>query len=102
MIDDLYLKKETLQPIICGVGRSLLQLTEFYVFYGNVFYKLSNVVTCVDVAFKIFHVLNLRYSEDCKNIWLFFQQYFYNIEVKIVEKSTVLVSVLNDMKAINI
>lgn len=98
IIDDLYIKKQTLQPIICGIGKCLLHLDDFYVFYGNVFYKLSNLITCVDVAFKIFYVLNLKYPEDCKNVWLFFQQYFYDIEVKSSNKSTILACILNDIK----
>lgn len=91
-------KKETLQPLICCVGEDVMQIKEYFIYYGSVFYKFENILKCFDVAFKIFHVLNLEYPVNCKNVYLFFQECIYNIALKNCEKTTILSSVLNDIK----
>lgn len=74
-------RKETLQPLIVGIGNDLLTLTEFIVFYDDIKYKFTNFIAALDCCFKIFYVLNLRHPKDSYNFWLFIQKYFYEIEL---------------------
>ncbi|XP_075157317.1 uncharacterized protein LOC142230560 isoform X2 [Haematobia irritans] len=101
LIDTLYLQKETLQPIICCVGKSVFSITHCFVYYGSVFYKLNGILTCVDIAFKTFNVLNIHYPRHCKTVWSFLQYHFYGIKLKNEEKTSVLTSFLADLKKLN-
>ncbi|XP_036321085.1 uncharacterized protein LOC118736993 isoform X2 [Rhagoletis pomonella] len=98
MVDENYKGKSTIQPIICAIGMSLFESNEYFVYFANIFYKFDNVIKCIDVCFKIFHVLNLKYPSECKSIWFFVQQYFYDIALESHEKSTSLCAILSDLK----
>ncbi|XP_017476008.1 PREDICTED: uncharacterized protein LOC108366200 isoform X3 [Rhagoletis zephyria] len=98
MVDENYKGKSTIQPIICAIGMSLLESNEYFVYFANIFYKFDNVIKCIDVCFKIFHVLNLKYPSECKSIWFFVQQYFYDIALESHEKSTSLCAILSDLR----
>lgn len=91
---------QTLQPILCGVGTSYIELTDVYVFYANIFYKLPNIVQAVDVAFKIFQVLDLQYPLDCQTVWRFLQSYIYEFPLNNKEKDNILVTILNDIQTL--
>lgn len=90
---------ETFLPILAGVGEveSMFDLSEYYVFCGNVCYKLENIIHSLDIAFKMFNVLNLRYPPHCKLVWFFIQEYFYEIKIPTQEKSNSLAELLNDV-----
>lgn len=71
-------EKTTLQPLIIVVGENHLNLSEFYVYFDEVKFKLFNFVSSLDLCFKIFHVFNVKYPENCEGVWNFFQKYFFN------------------------
>ncbi|XP_067613945.1 uncharacterized protein [Eurosta solidaginis] len=100
MVDENYKDKDTIQPIICVIGENFFECKEYFVYFANIFYKFDNVIKCVDVCFKIFHVLNLKYPFECKSIWLFIQQFFYDFTLKSHEKSSTLCTVLNYIKKV--
>ncbi|XP_075165203.1 uncharacterized protein LOC142237695 [Haematobia irritans] len=97
-IDEFFKNKQTLQPIICGIGPSKTHFVEIFVYYGNIFYKLPSLVLALDVCFKIFCVLDLKYPEYCQNIWLFLQEHIYEIKLGDIDKTPNLVAILNDIK----
>ncbi|XP_075148254.1 uncharacterized protein LOC142229060 [Haematobia irritans] len=97
-IDYYFKNKQTLQPIICGIGQSHTNFNELFVYYGNIFYKVANHVLALDTCFKLFNVLDLKYPDSCKNVWLFLQQHIYEIVVDDSEKTPILVTILNDIK----
>lgn len=77
----------TLQPIIVVVGESLIKVTEFYVYCDGLKFKFSSFVKCLDMCFKIFHVLNFQYPIYCKGVWNFIQMFFYKIKTPYYENS---------------
>lgn len=79
---------------------SSTDLTEFFVFYANIFYKLPNLVFALDVAFKTFQVLDLKYPKECQTVWRYFRSYIFEIPVTNNEKDNVLVTILNDIRNI--
>lgn len=98
MTDISYNDKNTIQPLICAIGNNIFDLTEFYVYFSDIFYKFENIVKCIDICFKIYHVLDLKYPCHCKLIWTLLQQYLYDIKLNCDEKSSSLSALLNDLK----
>lgn len=81
-LKQILLKREqTLQPVIVVVGCSLTELNEFYLQFDNIKYKFDHFLPALDCCFKIFHILNLQYSNSCANVWTFIQKYFYEISL---------------------
>ncbi|XP_054744370.1 uncharacterized protein LOC129248779 [Anastrepha obliqua] len=62
MVDANYMDKSTIQPIICPIGLDYCK--EYYVYFADIFYKFDNLIKCIDVCFKTFHVLNLEYPPE--------------------------------------
>lgn len=96
-IDNCYSDKSTIQPMICAIGNDIFDLKEYFVYFSNIFYKFENIVKSVDICFKLFQVLDLKYPCDSKLVWTLIQQYFYNIKLKSDEKSGSLSALLNDL-----
>lgn len=42
-------------------------------------FQLETLLKAIDLCFKLFHVLNLHYSPQAKQVWNFFEHYFNNI-----------------------
>lgn len=100
LVDECYAQKQTLQPFICAIGSSIFDFSEFYVYFGSIFYKLKDIKSCVDLSFKIFNSINIKYPQDCQLIWLFIQEYIFEEQVNINEKCTALSTILTDIKNI--
>lgn len=100
LIDKCYTDSATLQPIISGIGEYFLEISEVYMYFADIFYKLNNIVHAMDIAFKTFFSLQLCYPIECQTVWLFIQQYFYEIPIVDKQKNTKLSSILNDIKII--
>lgn len=60
------------------------------VIFGGAEYIADNIVHAVCICMHITYVLNLRYTPDCKPLWLFVQSYLFKIPASIIElpKST--------------
>lgn len=68
-----------MQPFVYGIKCS--NSTIFYVYVDNfTSYKCENLINAVDLCFKVYNTLNLKYSRDCEQVWEFIQKYFYGIE----------------------
>lgn len=101
-IDELqekyYKSKETIQPIIIGVGPNILQVNEFYVYVYPIIYKFSTFLKSLDCCFKLIHVLNLNYSKQSELAWLFIQKYFFSITTINDFKCAKLATTISDFK----
>ncbi|XP_070068933.1 uncharacterized protein [Drosophila takahashii] len=102
IIELRYLSKTTLQPIICLKGSSPYDITEYYLYVSSVFYKFDNILNCLDVCFKCFFVLNLKYPVECSLFWTFIQKFFYNIHLTTDLKSRSLSELLKELQPNNI
>ncbi|XP_067620466.1 uncharacterized protein [Eurosta solidaginis] len=76
----LYARGETLQPLIIAIGSDLSDC-KFYVYYDDIKYELPSFLSALDICFKTFHVLHLKYPQDSIEFWTFVQRYFYSIEL---------------------
>lgn len=80
--DEYLVKGLTCQPVIIAVGPSMKEVSEFYVKFESIMYKIDTLLKAVDVCFKIIHVFNAEYPIKAINVWTFVQKYFYEIDCK--------------------
>lgn len=52
---------------------------ECLVSINNYMYKQENIIKAVDLTYKAFHVLNLKYPSECEHIWLVIQKLIYGM-----------------------
>lgn len=69
--------KTTVQPYIIAVGSQFTAIETFYIIIDDVMYNIENVLKAVDVLYKIFQVLNVKYPPSCEQVWLFIHKYVY-------------------------
>ena len=67
------------QPQIVIVGTSLSSIEQYFVVVDNVFYKLQDIISCVDVCFVAFHALSACYQAEASHVWHFIQLSFYKL-----------------------
>lgn len=96
-IHNAYIKKEKVQPFICVVGPDFDGIKNFYVYYFNTYYKLSNIIRALDTCFKIFHVFNLKYPIQSGLVLTFIQKFMYDIHNECDIKSSSLTSLMSDL-----
>lgn len=73
-------KRLKFQPIIIVLcSKDLRECKSFYVYFDRIYQEFSTFIEALDFMFKLTHVLNLEYSEDCRQVWMFIQKYFYEI-----------------------
>lgn len=72
-------ENQRIQPRIIVVGDKIENLEHFYVFCDGIKYKCVTFMKCVDTIIKLCHVYKLEYSKKSKQVWIFLEQYFYNI-----------------------
>lgn len=88
-----------LQPKIFVVGDSIETLKEFYVYVDEIRYKVPNLLRAIDLIIKICFVFNLEYSAKSKYVWMFLQEYIYEIysDAEKVSKIENIISKLNNV-----
>lgn len=74
--------KDTVQPYIIAVGPQLTTVEAFYIIIDDLMYKMDNVLKAIDILYKIFQVINIKYPAGCEQVWLFIQQYIYGRKTK--------------------
>lgn len=62
------------QPFIISTS------TQFGVYFNDIYFMSDSFLCAVDLCFKIFFVLNLKYPPQCIKVWRFLQYYFYEIK----------------------
>lgn len=70
---------ETSQPLVIIVGGNLSRY-ECLISLNDQLYSVDNLSKAIDVTFKIFHVLHLKYPAESEHIWLFIQKFVYDIK----------------------
>lgn len=80
IIDKYYEYNLTLQPIIIIVGEDLSNITDYYTVYNKIIYKCTSMVHAVSTCLKIHYVFNLNFQAQCKSVWEFIEQFFFEIE----------------------
>lgn len=96
--DELLAEKRKLQPFIIVIGANLFTLQEFYIFYFGTHYKVNSFLKAIDVCFKLFFVLNQRFPPECELLWLFIQQFIFEIKLKTDATNAKLLTVIADLR----
>lgn len=71
--------------------------TDVFSVVNNIYYKLETPLKAVDVCFKSFFALNLHYPMECEQIWLFIQNYFYDIKLESDKNFVFIKTLMNDL-----
>lgn len=96
-----YLKAQGLsfQPQIIVVGSEITKITESYVCFDNLIYKVNSTFQAIDLCFKVFHVINAEYSLESEHLWLLIQKGLYNFSTrwdKTISYTARILKVIND------
>lgn len=72
-------EKVRVQPKIIAIGDTIENLKEFYIYLDGNRYKVPTLVSAIDLVIKCCFVFNLEYSAKSKYVWIFLQEYIYEI-----------------------
>lgn len=78
----------TLQPFIVIVGPSLDKIISYFVVIDEVWYNLPNILSVINVCFKLIWVVNAKYSVECLSTWMFIQHAYFKFKSKLDSEST--------------
>ncbi|XP_031353765.1 uncharacterized protein LOC116178415 [Photinus pyralis] len=73
-------KGTAIQPFLFAIAESLKEIGEVFVYFDDVKFKFYNIIRAMDICFKIFHVFNLEYPNECHMFWTFIETYLYNVK----------------------
>lgn len=88
-----------LQPFLIAVGEKDYKLNTIFIYLNDVLYPVSSFVKGISVLFQAFNTLNLEYPVECRQVWIFVEEYFYNITASGL-KSNDCISLLTELSAI--
>ncbi|XP_017462932.1 PREDICTED: uncharacterized protein LOC108356328 [Rhagoletis zephyria] len=97
LISMYYSAGMTIQPFIIVEGIAEGDITGFCIYFDKTLYKFESFLECLDICFKIFHTLCLKYPQACETSWVFLQQFFLEIYTEYDCKPANLTSLLNFM-----
>ena len=72
-------KHQTLQPFMVLVENAATSHSS-YVVINDTCYYVETPVKALDVCFKIFFSLNVKYPVECEQVWTFIQEFIYKIK----------------------
>lgn len=87
--------KNPIQPKVYLIGKE--KITGIVVL-DDFKYSLSNPIEAVDVCFKLFWALNLKYPLECKAVWYLIQKLIYGISSEFDVQNASVETLLNDIK----
>ncbi|KAI8115639.1 hypothetical protein CVS40_12277, partial [Lucilia cuprina] len=92
----LKLQKCNIQPRLLILGE-IANVKEIFVYFDEIKYPMVQIITAVDILFKIFFVFNLEFPIESDLFYNFMQQFFYEInsEKKYSKVFTVINEILN-------
>lgn len=93
--------KCNLQPYIAAVDNldEETKSVDYYICIDTTKYYIPTCLQAIDSTFKLFHSLQAQYPVECENIWLFVQQFLYEIETEWDKNSTTVNGIKSDVTA---
>lgn len=70
---------QSIPPMINIIG-DVFSPKKAYVDYDNVRYEFHSLAKAIDIAFKAYFTLMYVYPKACQAVWIFINQYFYDLE----------------------
>lgn len=101
VVNKYYSAGLTIQPFIIVDGLTEADIKGFYVYFNSNLLKFNSFIKCLDICFKIFHTLSLKYPEACEQPWQFIQIFFYDINTPFDLKSVNITSLINFLNTNN-
>ncbi|KAK0160231.1 hypothetical protein PV328_007659 [Microctonus aethiopoides] len=74
--------KQPIQPYIIAVGKDIETITKILVCVNEVQFQTSSALEAIDICFKLFFVLDAKYPDSSKHIWLLIQMGLYKLKTK--------------------
>ncbi|XP_055387992.1 uncharacterized protein LOC129616394 [Condylostylus longicornis] len=71
-------KNLTVQPTIVVVGEVEEKL-KFYTYFNDTLYNADNFMKAFAFVFQLHQVLNLKYDPQCRQIWNFAEEFFFEL-----------------------
>jgi hypothetical protein len=87
-----------LQPMIFVVGKDLLNIESSYAVYDGIFYKCEKFIDALDMCYKMYRLFNLDYQKASTLMWLFIQNYFYDMKEVNDRKSSKINILIQNLK----
>lgn len=81
-----------IQPAVYYTG-SANKPDAVYVKLLNLLYSFNNIADAIDLCFKLFFVLDIKFNYECYNVWLFIQLFIYGITTEFDAKSPRIVDI---------
>ncbi|KAF7994326.1 hypothetical protein HCN44_003416 [Aphidius gifuensis] len=69
------------QPVVVVIGSDVKTIKKSIVVINNINYEAKSTLEAIDIAFKSFFSLQIKYPEIAENIWRAIQEKFYEIHV---------------------
>lgn len=99
--DFCFTKNLTLQPFVVAVSDD--DCPRCYVVVEDIrFYEFSNLRKGVDICFKTFQTLNVRYPVECQEIWYLIQKGLYNITTEYDTPSPNVLTILKSVHSLSL
>lgn len=92
------INKTKIQPYIVVQGDDITKISNFYVIVGKTIIKLTTFLSALDVCFKSFYTLNLKYPAESEVVWQCLQNYIYEINTNHDKRSSALAEFLLMLK----
>jgi hypothetical protein len=92
--------KETIKPYIIAVGSDLTAIQAFYIVIDDLMYKMENILMAVDILYKIFQILHIKYPSACEQVWLFIQKCIYGRTTKWDKNDKSVMNLIDHLKRI--
>lgn len=67
------------QPYIIVVGPSLTEIESSYIIIDKIHFKCTSTLKAVDLLFKLFFALRIKYPPQAAHIWLLIQKGIFKI-----------------------
>lgn len=69
----------SLYPQAIIVGTHIDSIQQSYIRVNNNLYKVDNPRKAIDITFKIFHALDVKYHAEAEREWLFLERAVYGV-----------------------
>lgn len=56
-------------------------ISKISIYYDDIFYLFGNIMNAIDIHFKIFYVMNLKYPFECFKIYTFLEYLITNNDI---------------------
>ncbi|XP_029342241.1 uncharacterized protein LOC107885144 [Acyrthosiphon pisum] len=90
--------KIPIQPCLLVVG-TILKPSQIMVYFDESKYVFFSIIKALDMCFKIYHLFNIEYPIESISVWLFIQNFFYNIKLPFDKPCPLIKQIISELKS---